>query len=121
MNYDSRFMMNEGLLFLAYAYALSGFFPAAILLGTACLLQLRRFRALDGKLREGDPAGHADSLCLLYDISLSHRTCSKKCGMVSGRQDDDFRVSDLDGDIDVCRSLWGVCLPLSEKTPQARV
>ena len=35
MNYDSRFMMNEGLLFLAYAYALSGFIPAAILLGTA--------------------------------------------------------------------------------------
>ena len=53
MNYDSRFMMNEGLLFLAYAYALSGFFPAAILLGAAAVLMSVLFHSLKCLAKRG--------------------------------------------------------------------
>ena len=53
MNYDSRFMMNEGLLFLAYAYALSGFYPAAILLGAAAAVTAVLFHSLKCLAKRG--------------------------------------------------------------------
>ena len=53
MNYDSRFMMNEGILFLAYAYALSGFYPAAILLGAAASITAVLFHSLKCLAKRG--------------------------------------------------------------------
>ena len=60
MNYDSRFMMNEGLVFLAYAYALSGYCPAAVLLGAAAVVSAVLFHSLKCLAKRG-----MDVLCLI--------------------------------------------------------